>query len=235
MQTASDACAPARENNLRDQRRGVDCREAGGDEGVAEVEARKTLLVGSPARGVIARRERCIAGFGLSKDNGFVDQTDARKATVRRFGRSDRSARQAASRPPTTSLTPLEPSLRSLVVKRYPWSTLGRGIVSGLLEHRLEVRLRGLQSSLVRPLQVSIFAMSPSLLTAGAQNQPSRGASKPATNEETQIRHVGSQETLFLEPHHVESPQSGHDRHHSVFPSQGMVPASNRKRAGHQS
>jgi hypothetical protein len=49
-----------------------------------------------------------------------------------------------ASSAPTASLTPLKPSLRSLVVKRYPWSILGRGIVAGPLEPGLEVQLRGL-------------------------------------------------------------------------------------------
>ena len=52
---------------------------------------------------------------------------------------------------------------------------------------------------------------------AGAQNQPPRGASKPATCEEKQIRQVGFRGTLLsLEPHHVELPQSGHDRPRSV-------------------
>src|ERR1017187_3639186 len=63
----------------------------------------------------------------------------------------------------------------------------------------------------------SITSLPHSLVTAGAQNQPPRGASKPATCEETQIRQVGFRGTLLsLEPHHVESPQSGHDRRHSV-------------------
>jgi hypothetical protein len=50
----------------------------------------------------------------------------------------------------TASLPSLEPSLRCPVTKRCPWSTV-REVVAGFLEHRLEVRPRGLQSILVRP------------------------------------------------------------------------------------
>ena len=68
---------------------------------------------------------------------------------------------------------------------------------------------------------------------SGHQNQPPRGASKPATDEEMRIRQVGFRGTLsYPEPHHVKSPQSGHDRHHFVPASQGLVPASNCTRAG---
>src|SRR5208337_3656986 len=72
-------------------------------------------------------------------------------ASVRQSRPAPALPRPSVSHGPSTApLPPLEPSLRSLVAKRYPWSRL-RGTAAGLLEHRLEVRLRGLQSILVTP------------------------------------------------------------------------------------
>ena len=54
--------------------------------------------------------------------------------------------------------------------------------------------------------------------------------------EEAQIRRIGSKEIpLSLEHYDVASDQSGHNRHHLVLASQGLVPASDCERAGHQS
>ncbi len=75
-------------------------------------------------------------------------------------------------------------------------------------------------------------------LSAGAQNQPAMGAFrslKTSHFEETQIRQIGSKGTpLSLEPHHVESAQSGHDRPCLIPAPPGFVPASDRERTGDQ-
>ena len=73
-------------------------------------------------------------------------------------------------------------------------------------------------------------------LVSGRSKPASDGRLKTSHFEETQIRQIGSKESPFsLEHYHAVSDQSGHNRHHFVAASQGLVPASDRKRAGHQS
>jgi len=105
----------------------------------------------SPMKGFVSQRRHTIMQF--TRLNLLWDRSSSGRPRQRAFDSPDPPAlpRPSVSHGPSTApLPPLEPSLRSLVAKRYPWSRL-RGTAAGLLEHRLEVRLRGLQSILVTP------------------------------------------------------------------------------------